>query len=235
METEQKIEKQGTAANPAQVVKKANCFAWWNNPTDKLSFFLVVVTFLLFIATVALVCKTNDLVVDAKKSSELSARAWVVPTGASFFDRPVTEQSRIKIELENMGKIAAVEIGQIDETPETRPYTRIEGSNVPYIDDKKIDWPTKPLCESKERDRVPIGSIYPSQKTYYVRHGARGNIPDLLKGGYIIVVRGCFVYNDVFGARKSPYCFYSVPPNDKQIPVGDWTFAPCLGTQENPT
>ena len=136
-------------------------------------------------------------------------RAWIVPTGAAFFDKPITDQSRIKIEFANRGKTPAWEVGQIDEIPVTLPYRRVGADQVPYIDDKSPAWPTKPLCTKDEI--VPIGSVNPSQETYYVRHGARGNIPDLKKGGVIIVVRGCFVYRDAFGRRKSPYCFYSVP------------------------
>jgi hypothetical protein len=209
---------------------------WWKNPTDRFSFLLVVVTFLLFLATVGLFCATRDLVNDSKKTTELSSRAWLVPTGSYFFEPPVSEQSRVKISLENFGKIPALNARQIDEAPETRKIVRLP-SGVPYIDSQNIDWPTRPLCSSKERDSEPIGFVYPSEKAQYLRHLSRGiaadlNLPDR---SVIVIVRGCFLYNDSFGERSSPYCFYSVPAADKTIDVGSWAFAPCLRRTESPT
>jgi hypothetical protein len=162
-----------------------------------------------------------------------SNRAWLIPTGASFFE-PIAEHSRVKINLENIGKMPALNVRQIDETPETRQFTRLP-SGVPDIDSENIKWPTQSLCDSKERKFEPIGPVYPSEKTHYMRHMARGNADDLGARAFIVIFHGCFLYGDAFGERTSPYCFYSVPASDKTTNPQDWTFAPCLLRTESPT
>jgi hypothetical protein len=57
-------------------------FRWWKNPTDRFAFFLVVVTFLLFLATAGLYCATRDLVKDAEDTAERQLRAYVLPEKA---------------------------------------------------------------------------------------------------------------------------------------------------------
>jgi len=233
MGTEQEMAAMGTTGSSPAEKKQFKCFAWWNNPTDRFAFFLVVVTFLLFGATVALVCSTNDLVKDAKETGEKGLRAWVVPTGASFFETPTTDYFRIRIDLQNTGKEPAINVRQTDRDSITYEF-RLNQFGRPYIDSVNVPWPTEKTCNIPEPEQEPVGPIYPNEQTYYIRQGfGAEHFQELMGGSRIIIVQGCFLYEDTFhGKRQSPYCFYSVPTPPK--PFRDWTFAPCLKRTEEP-
>jgi hypothetical protein len=190
-----------------------------------------IATMIVAIATILLYCATQALVHDTQKNTEANTRAWLVPTGATFFEKPLVDSSIVKISLENFGKIPAVNVRQVDEGgPVMRAFER-QRSGVPYIDSSHPpDWPTDPLCSSTERKEEPIGYVFPNQKTHYLRHMSRGNADDLNRPerNQFVIVRGCIRYNDSFGAHASPYCFYSLPATDKAIDPADWSFAPCL-------
>jgi|GEM_PF-5505419 len=197
---------------------------------DNKEVIIAIGTVVLAVFTLLLWSATRDLVVDAKDTSRKSLRAWIVPIGASFFDQPKADYFRIRIDIKNTGKEPALSVRQTDQRTYTSEY-ELNKTGQPYIDSKNIPWPTKTTCDLRAQE--PIGPIYPSETTYYIRQGySDEHFADLDQGRRVIIVYGCFLYGDTFGEeRRSPYCFYSVPVAK---PFRDWTFAPCLRRTENP-
>jgi hypothetical protein len=190
-----------------------------------------VVVLLLFVATIALWWSTDDLVTDAKNTSEKSLRAWIVPTGASFFETPTADFPRIRIDITNIGKEPALAVQEANNLSFTDGYGKNQ-SGVAYIDSEIVKWPTTIECD-RSKKLEPIGPIYPSENTYYIRQGfTDGHFKELQRRERILIVFGCFLYKDTFGKdRQSPYCFFTVPSSK---PFKDWTFAPCLKRAEGP-
>lgn len=177
------------------------------------------------------------------QEQELANRAWLVPVSATFVDN-IAEMSRIEIDLQNDGKTPAVSVRQTDVLTVAREFQR-SLNGAPYIDSVIVGWPRDPVCPSympKPRsarfypaNAEPVAPLYPGQHTEYVRHIPAAAYDEMTRDNkHLIVVRGCFIYTDGYGERRSPYCFYSVPKEAGQ-PGFERKLRSCPRGAEDPT
>lgn len=197
--------------NPHRENKISSRSSWWDNPSEKFSFFLMVFTFILAIATVGLWIATRDLVNDAKKSSITNLRAWLGPTNASMnSDLGKSQPIEIVVEYQNTGK-----------EPATNFMHTIELSAIPsktffpQIPDNGDDiigggygWVVS--CDPSKQSAGPV--VFPSSGVNSYRLNAildKKLIDDsVISGDKVIVLQGCFAYKTTGKIHHSLFCYY---------------------------
>lgn len=145
---------------------------------------LIIVTLLLFGATVALYCATRDLVHDAKDTAERQLRAYVYikEATADFADNKVWSA---RIVFRNFGQTPAYQIG----TPT---------NFFPAAIAESYDFPSVPLdLVASESDIGPgqeISVFARANKAFTTEEAA-----NFRAGKWVIFVRGRVTYRDAFG------------------------------------
>jgi hypothetical protein len=122
--TKQKPQAQGAIKHAAPEKKKTDWFWWWENPTDRFSFLLVFVTFLLFGATVGLYCATRNLVEDAERATERQLRAYLSGKPVRIFSFSPSIVAEIESTITNHGQTPASRVritGLVDILPYPLP------------------------------------------------------------------------------------------------------------------
>jgi hypothetical protein len=121
-----------TAGHPVQEKKKTAWFWWWENPTDRFSFLLVFVTFLLFGATAGLYWATRNLVQDAERTSERQLRAYLSGKPVRVFAFSPSIVAEIESTVTNHGQTPASQV-HISGLVEILPYPLPNDHQFPFL------------------------------------------------------------------------------------------------------
>jgi hypothetical protein len=207
MVTEQENNRGDPAQNTNNKKTLACWFRWWKNPTDRFSFLLVVVTFLLFVATVGLYCATRDLVGGAEDTARRQLRAYIGPeyesfmiccpecTGRTFPCDGLPPGNNVIYSIRNYGQTPAhraVACGNFG------PHT--DKSAIPYRNSLFTD------CTETLADSSIIPTIFPQEKrrTYAVIQRT-DLMKDVISGVYPGYFFARIIYRDIFDAPHNTY------------------------------
>ena len=191
--------------------KISSRFSWWYNLSERFSFFLVVFTLILAIATVGLWIATRDLVNDAKESSITNLRAWVGPTNASMNIKPSKSQPvEISIEYQNTGKEPAISFMhtvELSTVPSKSFFPQISDDSNDDVG-KGYGWVLS--CDHSKERAGPV--VYPTSGTNSYKLNATLDqelIDDsVISGNKIILFQGCFAYKTTSKIHHSLFCYY---------------------------
>lgn len=179
-------------------------FGWWKNPTDRFSFLLVLVTFLLFIATVGLYCATRDLVHDAKETSERQLRAYVgIITDTGLRVNP----DNTAFFLDNYGLTPATDV-KIFSNWEFLPTGQDLSANFAFEDRE---------CADKIKSVPSVMLIFPKNRALTVRRHCIAtdevfNLQKAERGELSAFYYGNITYKDIFKERRrTNFCFIYYP------------------------
>jgi hypothetical protein len=219
MGTEKEIQTTGTAQNPEPKKAVSSYFRWWKNPTDRFSFLLVIVTFLISIATFLLYCATRELVRDAAKTAERQLRAYIsiFPFTLVVFKPALTPM--VLLRVKNYGatpiRNGRVQFGfNIAASNAEQDYTVADDSMI--VSKQAIGIPP-----SGGGDAIPLRLSDGTKVT------SEEEFTKVSKNGNVIVVKGIFIYDDIFKIeRHTHFCYafdwnqitkYTTITPDKQL------------------
>lgn len=215
MSEEQEIQTGETAQNPEPKKTIYNYFTWWKNPTDRFSFLLVLVTFLLFIATAGLYYATRDLVQNAEKTAEQQLRAYVGLKRDNIIIRTtcpdcnlavpmpdgVLERNNLQVLIKNFGQ-----------TPAYQPYMcpaflekPVGGSVLKAEADKVFQ-----ECTARA-PKIYISTIWPGEERNFRIDMAERNVATMRRvrdrsaDAFLI---GKIEYSDIFDKPHESYICY---------------------------
>lgn len=186
-------------------------FSWGDNLSERFSFFLVVFTLILAIATVGLWIATRDLVNDAKESSITNLRAWLGPTNASMNSEPGKSQPiEIVVEYQNTGKEPATNFMhtlELSTIPAKNFFPQVPDGNDDVVGSAS-GWVVS--CDPSKQTAGPV--VFPTSGVNSYRLNAtldKKLIDDsVISGDKVIVLQGCFAYKTTGKIHHSLFCYY---------------------------
>ena len=187
MATEEEVQAEGATKNAKPKKKITDYLPWWENPTDRFAFFLVIVTFLLVLATVGLWIATRDLVNDARETAQRQLRAYLYVFPVTLAVIAPEKMPMVLLSMKNHGT-TPLRNGHVRfgfdyalRRPEN-DYTVSENTMI-------VSKPAVALAGGGESSPLRLSWKEPTTQEAFLR---------VRDQNYVVIVKGTFTYEDIF-------------------------------------